>query len=204
MPTNRRSPIGLANEQIAITFACQLIGMDIPDDIGYGRSMKVRCPFGDLYHRDGGVDPSFRIYPDGNSAHCFNCSQSYSPVWLVATAWGITARQAAVELLERAGVTPPVDLADAWQRAADRRTTPNITLLAEALKTFCARVATEAGVDWEDAQFTPSVAGVLSRCLGLLDHVTDDTGATQWLVACKTIMRRSIDGTTVYVRQTSA
>lgn len=187
--TRRPSPITLANEQVSIAHACRLIGMDIPDDLGYGRSRKVRCPFGEIYHRDGGIEPAFRIYPDANAAYCFSCAVRYSPVWLVAQAWGITARAAAVELLDRAGIKP-VSLADAWAHATRRDTPPDHTLLAEALKTYCARVCP----DWDAAQFTPSTAGTLSRCLDLLDRVATDTDAQRWLDGCKLVMRRALRG----------
>src|ERR1044072_7568207 len=125
MLTRQRSPVGLANEQVAITAACRQIGMDLPDDIGYGRSVKLRCPFGDLYHRDGGAEASFRVYPDSNSASCFNCATTYTPPRLLAQAWGITARAAAVELLERAGIKP-VSLAHAWAQVATRESAPDL------------------------------------------------------------------------------
>lgn len=194
MALRRPSPIRLANEQVPITAACRLIGMSVPDEI-WGRSAKVRCPFGELYHRDGGAEASFRVYPEANSAYCFSCAQSYSPVWLIAQAWGLTSRAAAVELLERAGIKP-VSLADAWAAVAVVEDAPDQVLLAEALKTFCERIGPELRQDWDDAQFQPAIAAALSRCLDLLDRVRTGADADQWLSGCKQAMRRALSDTT--------
>ncbi len=182
----RPSPVTVANERVSISYACALIGLDLPGEV-YGRSVKLRCPFAELYHSDGGAEASFRVYPESNHAYCFTCATAYSPVWLVAQAWGLTARAAAVELLERAGIKP-VHLADAWAHAAQRATAPDAALLAEALKTYCARVHP----GWADAQFDPAVAGTLSACLALLDRVGDDVQAQQWLTGCKQAMAAAL------------
>jgi hypothetical protein len=46
----RRSLVETADEQISIIDACRLIGMQVDGLSEYGRGLKVRCPFGDLYH----------------------------------------------------------------------------------------------------------------------------------------------------------
>lgn len=183
----RRSAVSIANDKVPITMACRLVGMDIDDDIAYGRSMKVHCPFGELYHTDQGVEPAFRIYVDSNSAYCFACSTYFTPVWLVSQAWDQQPAQVAVELLERIGIKP-ASLADAWAQAAVRDVVPDAGLLAEALKTFCGRIC----VDWDDAQFEPATAGLLSRCLALLDLVHTEGEARQWLDECKKVMRAAL------------
>ena len=183
----RRSAVSIANDKVPITLACRIAGMDIDDDIAYGRSMKVYCPFGELYHSDQGVEPAFRIYVDSNSAYCFACSTYFTPVWLVAQVWDQQPAQVAVELLERVGIKP-VSLADAWAQAAVRDVAPDTSLLAEALKLFCGRIC----VDWDDAQFEPDTAGLLSRCLALLDLVHTEGEARQWLDECKKVMRAAL------------
>jgi hypothetical protein len=183
----KRPVVELANEQVSITAACLLVGMDVPDDTGYGRSMRVRCPFGDVYHSDQGAEAAMRIYPDSNSAFCFSRCGYFTPVSLVATKWNISRHDAAVELLERAGIKP-VSMAEAWAAAGIRDSPPDTTLLAEALKTFCARTAP----DWADQQFDHRVAGTLARCFALLDKVGDDEDAHTWLAGCKTVMARAL------------
>jgi hypothetical protein len=179
--------VAVANEQVPIAFAARLIGMDIPEDLDHGRALKVHCPFGPIYHRDQGDEAAMRIYAGDNHAFCFAGCGFFTPVWLVAHAWDRDPRSVAVELLQRAGIKP-VSLADAWAQAATFQPAPQVTLLAEALKTFCARISP----DWEVAQFTPGVAATLRRCLILLDHVGTETQAQQWLRGCKTVMRRAL------------
>lgn len=178
--------VTVANETVPITTACQLVGMSIPDDIGYGRSMKVHCPFGDIWHSDQGAEATMRVYVESNHVYCFSRCGYFTPVSLVAAAWDLTWRNAAVELLERIG-HKPVSLAEAWAQVGRRDDTPDQTLLGEALKTWCRRAAP----DWDDDQFHPRIAATLTRCLALLDRVTTADEARVWLSGCKEAMTRA-------------
>lgn len=177
----RRPVVDEANDEVLITTACRLIGMDIPGDLS--ASLKVHCPFGAVFHSDHGAEATMRIYLDGNSAFCFSRCGYFTPTGLVAMAWGISQRAAARELLERAG-RRPLSLADAWAQAADATLAPDRTLLAEALKTYCARVCP----GWADAQFRPAIAARLTACLTLLDLVRTPDDAELWLNGCKRAM----------------
>jgi hypothetical protein len=179
-----RSPITVANEQVSILYACRLIGMDVPETLD-GRPPKVHCPFGPIYHRDQGAEAAMRIYPDDNHVYCFAGCGYFTPVSLVAHAWDTDRTSAAVDLLERAGIKP-LTLAQAWAQASTTERLPDIALLAEALKTFCARI----DPTWSTRQFTPVISAPLRRCLLLLDHVHTEEQAHQWLDVCKLVMRR--------------
>lgn len=179
----RRSVVGLANEQVAITTACAMIGMDIPDGVIDGRAVKLPCPFGAIWHSDQGLEPTMRIYAEGNNAFCFSRCGFFTPVSLVAMAWGISRRDAAVELLDRVGIKPAT-LADAWAQATTREVKPDTAMLSEALKTFCARISP----DWDEVQFESPVAAKLTRCFTLLDLVRTPLEADQWLLGCKKVM----------------
>lgn len=188
----RPNPVVLADEQVPITAACRLIGLRVPEAADMGRPVKVHCPFGEVYHRDHGVETAFRIYPDSNHAYCFACGQRYGPVRLVAQAWGISNRQAAAELLERAGIKPAT-LADLWAEVAQHEPAPDRAMLAEALKTYCERIDPY----WEFNQFLPDVAPFLSACLQLLDHVHTHEDAAVWLERTKRVMHAhlgTVDG----------
>lgn len=178
-----RSPVALANEQVSIFTACRLVGLDLPEDAGYGRPIKIHCPFGDLSHIDGGVEAAFRVYPESNSAFCFAGCGYFTPVWLVAHAWDLDTTTAAQDLLERAGIRPPT-LAAAWAQASTADVVPDPALLREALTTFCRRVRP----DFDELQFTPAVASWLTRCLVLLDRVATNADAQTWLTGCKQAM----------------
>jgi hypothetical protein len=177
--------VATANRQVAVTVVCELIGMDVAAQIGSGRSRKLFCPFGPLYHADGGLEAAMRIYPDTNHAYCFACHSSFTPVWLAAQVWGVPPAVAAKALLDRVGYRPDTTSpVQAFARASSRRRQPNATLLAEALKTFCARV----DPCWETDQFDTEVATVLARCLALCALVRSDEDAQHWLVVAKHVM----------------
>jgi hypothetical protein len=178
--------IEIANDKISIITACRLVGMDIGEEIGV-RGRKVHCPFGPIYHIDQGVDPAMRIYPATNHAYCFACTTSFTPVWLVAQAWGLSPAAAAANLLDRVGYRG-ASLSETFASARAWVPRPEPTLLCEALKTFCCRIHP----GWEEAQFSPEVAATLSRCLALVDLVSTGPEAEQWLATCKLIMAATL------------
>lgn len=180
-----RSPVTIANEVVSIITACQLVGMDLPDDLGMGRTRKLHCPFGDTSHPDFGVDPAFRLYIESNHAYCFAGCGYFTPTRLYAHAVDVHQRAAALDLLERVGYRP-VSLAQAWARVSAPESTPDLASLRAALQTFCARVCPT----WSVRQFDPDVAQTLGRCLALLDRVRSDADAGRWLVGVKTVMTR--------------
>lgn len=179
--------IETADERVSIALVCRMLGVDLPDDVESGRSRKVHCPFGSLYHSDGGVDPAMRVYPDTNSAYCFSCRSYFTPVGLTAKALDVDRRTAALRLLDRIGHRS-LDPGVVWRTAADFEAPPDRALLAEALKTFCRRVCP----DWATRQFDRAVSVSLTRCLGLLDLVRTDDDVGLWLGRCKKVMRRAL------------
>jgi hypothetical protein len=181
--SGRRQPslITFANEQVPIATVCRLIGVDLPGD-GVVYRLKLHCPFGDIYHTDGGMQAAMRIYPDSNNLFCFAGCGFFSPVTLAAQAWDLTRRAAARELLERLGIVRAASVS-VWAEL-DRVDPPDRTLLAQALRTFCRR----AIPGWEQHQFDAGPAQLLNRCLALLDHVRTDEDAQRWLEVCKAAM----------------
>lgn len=182
---NRPSVVTVANEQVSIVTVCQMLGTELPDDVGAGRSRKVHCPFEQVYHSDGGVAAAMRIYPESNSAYCFSCSYYYTPVNLAARAMGVDQRTAAARLLDRVGYRP-LDLAAAFRAVSSYEPQPDKALVADALKTYCRRIEPH----WSRRQFEPVVAAALTRCLSLLDLVISADDVALWLARCKDAMRR--------------
>lgn len=181
----KHSVVALANELVPIETALRLIGVDVPDGLAYRRSTKLYCPFGDINHADGGLERAFRVYPEQNTAWCFACQQHFTPVWLVATAWGQDTRIVATELLDRVGHRP-LSMAQQWAQATRREEPPDRTLLREALQTYCGRICP----DWALRQFDPVVGATLTRCLALLDLVHTEAAARAWLARVKEVMGR--------------
>lgn len=188
MVFRRPEPIETANEKVPIVVACRAVGIEVPDETV---RRKLHCPFGGVYHSDGGLDPTFRVYEDSNSAYCFNCSSYFTPVSLAARAWGMTGRQAALRLLDLTGQRANLDYALIWNQ---REVEPELdsSMLAEALKTYCRRIDPL----WSRRQFDAEIAARLTRCLMLLDLVADRDAAQLWLDTCKEAMRRELQAKT--------
>lgn len=183
MMRSRRNVVALADEQVPIATACRMLGVEVPDE-GH---RKVHCPFGATDHSDGGLSPALRVYPETNSAYCFNCSHYYTPVTLTSRALDVPNRAAALHLLDHIGYKP-LDFATAWNSARQYEPELDKALLADALKTYCRRIDPA----WPARQFDPAVAGVLTRCLSLLDLVTKADEVPLWLAGCKEAMRREL------------
>lgn len=187
--TEQRSLVSLANERVSIYKACQMVGVDANEYAG--GSQKLYCPFGDLYHADGGMGRAFRIYPDTNSAYCFACTKYFSPVSIVALDRDMSLEAAADYLLEESGWTPP-DIDSRWQAAIATIEKVDTDYLAEALKVSCERVDPL----WEIHEFEPEVSALLTKCLGLLSKVQTQEDGAKWLATAKTAMHRKLGALT--------
>src|SRR5215475_5734938 len=119
------SPVQLANRLVPMTIACRAAGLEVPDR----DAAKVHCPFGALYHPDGGHEAALRVYRD--HAWCFAEQEYFSPCKLTALVWDCTQDDAALRLLDLIGYKP-VTYAQHWQAAA-REPVIDATALAQAL-----------------------------------------------------------------------
>jgi len=180
-----RNIIALADERVPITTVLGMLGISV--DIDTRR--KFPCPFGNIYHSDGGTAAAMRVYPDSNSCYCFSCSAYYTPVMLAARALDMPRQATAVHLLDRIGYRG-MDLAAVWREAREYQPPPDKAMLADALKTYCRRVAPR----WSSQQFEPAVSRLLMRCFGLLDLVQSPDDATLWLARCKVAMSSMLHG----------
>lgn len=179
-----KSLIEEANERVRIELVCRLVGVDIEDGLE-GRSIKTYCPFGRFFHSDGGKEPALRVYGETNSAYCFSCKKHFTPVTLFADGFDMTKRQAATDLLEKVGYKP-LSAAEMWAGAQPTQPEPDKTMLSHALIIYCTRI----DADWQKSQFDKNISPILDKCLSLLERVTTDAEANDWLTTCKTVMSR--------------
>lgn len=177
--------IAIANEQVSIIKACNMIGMDIPDFSL--ASLKVYCPFGHLYHADEGRSRAMRIYPATNSAFCFASCGYLSPVKLIAIDKDSTEQEAAEWLLEQIGWVPP-DYVSQWEALEGKPEEIDTVALTGALKTACVAMTPQ----WEELQFEEDVAVRLSQCLGLVRKVKTKEDADKWMSVSKQVMAREL------------
>lgn len=187
-PTRRRSPrrttesvFDLANGRMSITEALAEAGTDT--DGYYGG--KVYCPFGTLYHSDGGAAKAMRVYATSNSCYCFAGCGFLNPVKVLAMVHDVSEADAAAMILDLTGYVPP-DYISQWEALTAAPVQMDRESLAAALHVACARYDPL----WEDHQFEDSVLVALRQCLGLLPKVTTPDDATLWLSATKKVMHR--------------
>ena len=171
----------LANEKVTITTAFSIIGAEVNH---YATSTKHYCPFGHIYHADGGSSKALRVYPETNSAWCFAGCGYFNPVKLIAMDKDISEEASAEFLLDFIGYVPP-DYESTWDAMMSESPKVDTSALAEALKLACSRVSP----DWEQRQFEPSVAQRLSQCLRLLPRVHTEEEAVKWLAVTKQAMQ---------------
>jgi hypothetical protein len=184
MSIELENPIILANERMTIHEACEHIGFSV-GSISY--SGKLYCPFGDLFHADGGSSKSFRIYPETNSAHCFAGCGYFNPVKLIGKDKGLSDLQAAEYILTFTKYVPP-DIDSQWDAVTSIEETVDTSYLAEALKVYCLRIAP----DWEIRQFDPSISTKLRQCLELTAQVHTAQQAKKWLAVTKKVMAHEL------------
>lgn len=180
----------LANAAVSIVYVAKKIGMDIPH---YSRgSIKIHCPFGEFWHRDGGSEQAMRIYEDTNTCWCFACSKLYTPVMLYALTYDVTEYEASETLLKE--VAPNLannnfDLDTILLNLRDPELQPDTASLAIALDLFCRR----AHLNWDMLQFDSHVSSVYLKCLALLDKIASEQDAWHWLAVSKEIMSNILD-----------
>ena len=167
--------VTLANAKVSIDQALRWAEAEP----GYG---KLHCPFGPVAHSDGGVERSLRTY-DTNTAHCFSCKRTWTPVSMMSEWWDCSREEAAEKMLRLSGITQP-GWQEKWEQAHQPRP-PDLAALGEALKTWCRRML---GPSWEQEQFDPRLAVPLGHCLGMLSRVTTADEAEEWLNGSKSVM----------------
>jgi len=79
---------------VPIILVLQLYGIKIDKS-----TKKINCPFADLHEHGQDHSPSFNIYYDTNSFHCFGCKTSGKNVNFVATIENIGKYSAAQKIL---------------------------------------------------------------------------------------------------------
>ena len=175
-------PVELANQEYSIVEACSYAGVQAAESY----SGKLWCPFGEIFHADGGTARAFRVYSNTNSAYCFACGALYTPVRMVALTDDISDEEAAEAILERLGLTSKT-WEERWAELATvTEELPDLDALAAALNTECRRLRP----DWDVALMDGTVALTYAKCLGLLGKVRTEQDAVTWLRGAKLLIER--------------
>ena len=185
----QKSLVALADREVGILQVLSFLGGDLHGMDGLRSNLKVYCPFGDLYHSDGGVSPALRVYSESNTGFCFAETQLFTPTSLFARGTGLTSQEAARELLDRVNYRP-VAFIHLWEQAQVPKIEIDRTALGGALKEYCSRICRT----WEIEQFEEEVAVTLGRCLRALSKVETATDVETWLETCKQVMEFQLEG----------
>lgn len=171
---------------MTIVDACNELGMGV-----YGGTdrMKFYCPFGEIWHVDGGMSKAFRIYENTNSAWCFACSAYYTPVKLIAADKDKTELEAAEWILEHTHYVAP-DFVAQWDAITSATPSIDREALTEALRLSCTRFP-----GWDAKQFDDRIARTYTKVLSVLPKVADEDGARKWLDTAKQVMKRELERT---------
>ncbi|WNN95036.1 DNA primase [Microbacterium phage Magritte] len=176
------SPVKLAKELMTISEACIEVGMGDVSNLA-----KTYCPFGQVFHTDGGRSRAFKVYTETNTAYCFACQKVYDPVSLIATDRDITYRAAAELILEMKAYVSP-DYQTRWDALTQETVEVDTEALQDALKIACSRMVP----DWATRQFEDRIATKLAQCLGLARKVKNDEDGRKWLDMTKQAMRQAL------------
>lgn len=181
--------IELANTTVKITDVLASIGIFVPAVASNGTSKKISCPFGGIYHSDGGMEKTMRVFHASNSVFCFRCTKRYDPVSLTAELNDCSFFNAAMMLLEDADLAPK-SLEQRWAEAVRPEIKElDLIALADALKIYCSGICST----WVTRQLDPEVGQKLNACLELLPSVKSSEGADKWLTVCKQVMRKVLE-----------
>jgi len=87
----------LINRSVSLLDVLVEMGVEVPE--AARANGKFHCPFG-FRHSDGGVEPTFRYYPETNTGYCFSEQLYLTPVnlWMQ---WKKVDRPTAVDLALR-------------------------------------------------------------------------------------------------------
>jgi hypothetical protein len=117
-------------------------------------------------------------------AWCFACKTRFSAVRVLATVWDVDPETAAIRALKEIGYSS-ASYEELWQAATPSQV-PDRGVLGRALVSWCA--ATIPG--WDEAQYRPEVADLLSGCLALLVVVYTEEDCEEWMAGCQQVMGR--------------
>lgn len=166
-----------ANSRMTMAAALQEAGADAYD----GFTGKIFCPFGGIFHADGGREKAMRNY--GDHAYCFAGCGAFTPVSLLALSKDISREDAAEFILERTGFVEPTWQAR-LQAVSDYHESIDLDVMADVLREECRRLAP----DWEKRQYDPTVSAIFTRCLALLSAVRTSADARTWKTGVVKVM----------------
>jgi hypothetical protein len=177
------SDIQLANRIVPLTLVLSWNGIYVPE-FTYGRSVKARCPYADMYHLDSEASKSMRVYSDTNTGNCFMGCGTITPVSVFARMNDLPYREAAKELLSRVGHRRKT-FQEEWNEAVDPEDVFSSSSYRDALLEFC---WSKSKGQWSSMQYDARISSALSNTLTILDLADSSEAAKKWLHSSKIYM----------------
>lgn len=181
------SVVETANRLVKLSLVLSWEGIYVPE-FDYAKSVKLRCPYADMYHLDGDAGRSMRLYPETNTGNCFMGCGTLTPVSVHAKLHDLSYKVAAHEILEKIGHKPKT-FWEKWEEALTPPTVFNREAYRESLTEYCFR---ESRGHWNIVQYKDSVSSTFTKTLEVLDTASSDEEALEWLSKVKPLMQAAI------------
>jgi hypothetical protein len=155
----------------------------------YGKSIKARCPFADIYHLTEDAGKSMRVYSDTNTGFCYMGCGVLKPVSVYAKLNGVSYNVAAKFLLETVGHKLKT-FDEKWQDAVSEDRPLNLEGYREALDEICFH---HSQGQWGSIKYATLVSSSFSQLLSILGKAKSYEEADKWLEVAKKHMFKQID-----------
>lgn len=155
----------------------------------YGKSIKARCPYADIYHLTEDAGKSMRVYSDTNTGFCYMGCGVLTPVSVYAKLNGMSYKDAAKFLLEKVGHKLKT-FDEKWADAVSDYGPVNLQGYREALDEICFQYSNG---DWVSMKYSSSISSSFSQLLSILDKAQSYDDADKWLGVAKQFMIKQID-----------
>lgn len=155
----------------------------------YGKSIKARCPFADIYHLTEDAGKSMRVYSDTNTGFCYMGCGVLKPVSVYAKLNGVSYNEAAKFLLELVGHKLKT-FDEKWQDAISEDASLNLEGYREALDELCFQ---HAHGQWGSLKYETSISSSFAQLLNILSKAQSYDDADKWLEVAKQHMFNQID-----------
>lgn len=188
MSSYDESIIDTANKIVPLRIVLGMTNIYV-SEFTYGKSIKARCPYADIYHLTEDAGKSMRVYSDTNTAFCYMGCGVLTPVSVYAKLNGVSYKESAKFLLEKVGHKLKT-FDEKWQDAVAGFEPLNLQGYREALTEMC--IFHSEG-EWGTLKYAPGVSAAFSKLLTVLDKATSYEDADRWLDKARLIMFNQLD-----------
>jgi hypothetical protein len=182
------SVVDIANRIVPLRIVLGMTNIYV-SEFTYGKSIKTRCPFADIYHLTEDAGKSMRVYSDTNTAFCYMGCGVLTPVSVYAKLNGVPYKAAAKFLLEKVGHKLKT-FDEKWADAVNGVEPLNLQGYRDALNEICTSYSKG---EWSSLKYSPSVSSSFSKLLEILDKASSYEDADRWLATARQLMLKKID-----------